>query len=100
MTRPMTEHSRQLVASDAAVHASREMAVSAAQNPDLVLRFGVDNLPIYGPDRFSIGHVDQPGLDHTVPMQVVDIDSLCLNQVPDNTHSTVALRVLFCRWLE
>jgi outer membrane protein TolC len=31
------------------------MAVSAAQNPDPVLRLGVDNLPINGSDQFTIG---------------------------------------------
>ncbi len=49
------ERSRQLDANDAVVLASRELAVSAAQNPDPVLRLGVDNLPVDGPDRFSIG---------------------------------------------
>jgi hypothetical protein len=39
---------------DAASRASRELAVSAAQLPDPVLRVGVDNLPINGPDAFSL----------------------------------------------
>ena len=46
--------SQQLVAQDAVVTASREMAVAAAQLPDPVLRFGIDNLPIEGSDRFSV----------------------------------------------
>ncbi|MGB5081878.1 MAG: TolC family protein [Burkholderiales bacterium] len=45
--------SRQLAAQDAAVSAAREMSVSAGRLPDPVLRFGVDNLPVNGPDRFS-----------------------------------------------
>ena len=45
--------SRQLAAQDAAVAAAREMSVSARQLPDPVLRFGLDNLPVNGPDRFS-----------------------------------------------
>ncbi len=45
--------SRQLAAQDAAVAAAREMSVSAGQLPDPVLRLGVDNLPVNGPDRFS-----------------------------------------------
>lgn len=45
--------SRQLVAQQAAVTASREMAVSAAERPDPVLKLGIDNLPVNGPDRFS-----------------------------------------------
>lgn len=48
------ERSRQIVANDAAVQASREIAVSAAQYPDPVLRLGVDNLPVDGSDSFSI----------------------------------------------
>ena len=49
------ERSRQLSAQDSAALASREMAVAAGQLPDPVLRFGVDNLPINGPDQFSVG---------------------------------------------
>lgn len=48
------ERSRLLVAKDYAALASREMAVAAGQLPDPVLRIGVDNLPIEGPDRFSL----------------------------------------------
>lgn len=47
------ERSRLLAAKDHAVHASREQAVAAARLPDPVLKLGVDNLPIEGPDRFS-----------------------------------------------
>lgn len=48
------ERSRQLAAQDASIAAAREMAVSAGQLPDPVLKLGVDNLPVDGPDRFSI----------------------------------------------
>jgi outer membrane protein TolC len=48
------DRSLQLVGEDAAVHASREMAISAAQNPDPVLRLGIENLPVGGSDSFSI----------------------------------------------
>lgn len=41
-------------AADAAARAARERAVAAAQRPDPVLRFSVDNLPLDGPDRLSI----------------------------------------------
>ena len=44
-----------LAAQDSVVAAAREMAVAAGELPDPVLRFGVDNLPVDGPDRFSIG---------------------------------------------
>ena len=50
------ERSLQIPAQDAAVAASRNMAVAAGQLPDPVLRFGIDNLPINGPDQFSIGN--------------------------------------------
>ena len=45
------ERSRQLYAQDAAVSASREMAVAAGRLPDPVLRLGIDNLPADGADR-------------------------------------------------
>jgi outer membrane protein TolC len=48
------ERSRLLAAKDYATMASREMAVAAGQLPDPVLKVGVDNLPIEGPDRFSV----------------------------------------------
>jgi outer membrane protein TolC len=46
--------SQQLLAQDAAGAAAREMAVAAGQLPDPVLKLGVNNLPITGPDRFSL----------------------------------------------
>lgn len=46
--------SQQLVANDAAASATRRMAEVAAQLPDPVLKLGVDNLPVNGPDRFSL----------------------------------------------
>ncbi|OGA22326.1 MAG: heavy metal resistance protein CzcC [Betaproteobacteria bacterium RIFCSPLOWO2_02_FULL_67_26] len=48
------ERSRQLVAQDSAVSASREMAVAAGQLPDPALKLGINNLPVDGPDRYSI----------------------------------------------
>jgi outer membrane protein TolC len=47
--------SLQLVAQDAAARAAREMGLAASRLPDPVLRAGIVNLPIDGPDRFSIG---------------------------------------------
>ena len=52
--RRAVDRSRQLSAQDSAVTASREMAVASGQLPDPVLRLGVDNLPVDGPDRFSV----------------------------------------------
>ena len=46
--------SRQLVAQDSAVTAAREMAVAAGQLPDPVATLGVNNLPVNGPDQFSL----------------------------------------------
>ena len=48
------ERSRQLVADDAAASAARDMALAAGQLPDPVLKAGITNLPIDGPDRFSL----------------------------------------------
>lgn len=46
--------SRQLVAQDAAAASVREMSVAAGQLPDPVLRLGIQNVPLSGPDRFSL----------------------------------------------
>ena len=46
--------SGQLVAQDAAARAARDMAVAAGQLPDPILKLGIDNLPVTGPDRLSL----------------------------------------------
>ena len=46
--------SPQLLANEASASATRRMAEVAAQLPDPVLKLGVDNLPVNGPDRFSL----------------------------------------------
>jgi outer membrane protein TolC len=48
------ERSSQLVAEEAAISAAREMLIAAGQAPDPVLVAGVSNLPINGPDEFSL----------------------------------------------
>ena len=48
------DRSRQLVAQDYAATSAREMAVATAQLPDPALTAGINNLPINGPDRFSL----------------------------------------------
>jgi outer membrane protein TolC len=50
------EHSLQIPAQDAAIAASRDLAVAAGQLPDPVLKLGIDNLPVNGPDQFSVGN--------------------------------------------
>src|SRR5712691_2184943 len=52
--RRAVDRSRQLVAQDSAITASREMAVAAGQLPDPVATLGVNNLPIDTSDRFSL----------------------------------------------
>jgi outer membrane protein TolC len=52
--RAAQDRSRQLGAKDAAVAASREMALAAGQRPDPTLKVGINNLPVTGPDRFSL----------------------------------------------
>jgi outer membrane protein TolC len=46
--------SRGLAAQDAAAAAAQEMAVAAGQLPDPVATIGVNNLPVNGPDAFSL----------------------------------------------
>ncbi len=48
--------SHQLAGYDYAASASRDMAVAAGQLPDPVLKAGIDNLPVSGRDRFSLGN--------------------------------------------
>ena len=48
------DRSRQLPAQDAAADAARQQAVAAGQRPDPTLKAGINNLPINGPDRFSL----------------------------------------------
>ena len=48
------ERSRQLPAQDASAQAARQMATAAGQRPDPVLKAGINNLPVNGPDRFSL----------------------------------------------
>jgi outer membrane protein TolC len=48
------ERSQQLRAEDAAALTAREMAAAAAEAPDPVLTAGISNLPVTGPDRYSL----------------------------------------------
>lgn len=48
------QRSRQPAAQASMAAAAREMAVAAGRRPDPVLRLGVNNLPVEGPDRFRI----------------------------------------------
>jgi outer membrane protein TolC len=43
-----------LASSDFAAQAARERGIAAAQLPDPVLKFGLDNVPINGPDQYSL----------------------------------------------
>jgi len=52
--RRAVERSRQTSAQDSAAAASREMAIAAGQLPDPVLKLGIQDLPVDGPDRFSV----------------------------------------------
>ena len=46
--------SRQLPAHGLSAAAARDLAVAAGQRPDPTLKAGINNLPIDGPDRFSL----------------------------------------------
>ena len=48
------ERSRLLPAQDAAAQSARNMAIAAGQRPDPVLKVGINNLPVNGPDRLSV----------------------------------------------
>src|SRR5436190_896758 len=48
------QRSRQLGAEEMSAQASRSMAVAAGQRPDPTLKAAINNLPVDGPDRFSI----------------------------------------------
>ncbi|MGE5097181.1 MAG: TolC family protein [Betaproteobacteria bacterium] len=52
--RRAVERSRALGAQDAAIAASREMAVAAGELPDPVLKLQLQNVPVEGPDRFTL----------------------------------------------
>lgn len=48
------QRSTQLLAHDAAGKAAQEMGAAAAELPDPVLKLGINNLPLDGPDRFNL----------------------------------------------
>lgn len=48
--------SYQLSAQDSAISAAHDMAIAARQLPDPTIKFGIDNLPVNGVDRFSLGN--------------------------------------------
>ncbi|MFM0572626.1 TolC family protein [Paraburkholderia caledonica] len=50
-----TDRSAAMGAAQASVRASSEASVRAGQLPDPMLKAGVDNLPVNGPQRFTIG---------------------------------------------
>ncbi|HEF4774675.1 TPA: TolC family protein, partial [Burkholderia multivorans] len=50
-----TDRSASMQAAQASVRASSEAAVKAGQLPDPMLKAGIDNLPINGPQRFTVG---------------------------------------------
>ena len=49
-----TLRSKQVEASDLALSASKDLAVAAAERPDPIAKVGLENLPIEGPERFSV----------------------------------------------
>jgi len=48
------QRSQKLVARDAAASAARDMAVAASRLPDPTLKLGLNNLPVNGPDAWSV----------------------------------------------
>ncbi|KUY71886.1 TolC family protein [Burkholderia sp. RF4-BP95] len=50
-----TDHSASMQAAQASVHARLEAAARAGQLPDPMLKAGIDNLPVNGGQRFTVG---------------------------------------------
>ncbi|KVE31210.1 TolC family protein [Burkholderia sp. TSV86] len=50
-----SDHSASMQAAQASIRASSEAAVKAGQLPDPMLKAGIDNLPVNGPQRFTVG---------------------------------------------
>lgn len=50
-----TDHSAAMGAAQASVRASSEASIRAGQLPDPTLKAGVDNLPVTGPQKYTIG---------------------------------------------
>ncbi|WP_431020200.1 TolC family protein [Burkholderia cepacia] len=50
-----TDHSASMQSAQASVRASSEAAVKAGQLPDPMLKAGIDNLPVNGGQRFTVG---------------------------------------------
>ncbi len=48
------QHSKQMLAQEAVARTARQMAVAAGQLPDLILKLGINNLPVSGPDQFNL----------------------------------------------
>ena len=46
--------SKQLEASELGVSASKDLAVTAAERPDPIAKIGLENLPVNGPEAFSV----------------------------------------------
>src|SRR6266853_60221 len=49
-----TLRSKQVEASDFALSASKDLTVPASERPDPIAKIGLENLPINGPERFSV----------------------------------------------
>ncbi|HEX4331861.1 MAG TPA: TolC family protein [Usitatibacter sp.] len=53
--RRAVDRSAQVTAQEAAIAAARHMAVAAGERPDPILKGGVNNLPVTGSERLSLG---------------------------------------------
>ena len=50
------QRSQLLLAHDALARSAGDMAIAAGQPPDMTLKFGLNNVPVTGPDAFNIGN--------------------------------------------
>lgn len=70
--------SGQLLAQDAGTRAARDMAIAAGQLPDPVLKLGIDNVPVSGPDRLSLSRDFMTMRRIGVMQEITDTDKLRL----------------------
>lgn len=82
-----TEASASAKASSAAVAASSQAAARAGQLPDPMLKFGIDNLPVSGPDKF------RPNADF-MTMRRVGIEQQWVSQDKRRARSERAQRAV------
>ena len=73
----VTDRSAAMQAAQASVRASSEAAVKAGQLSDPTLKAGIDNLPVTGPQKFTIGEGFMTMRRHGTPTQHSRSENVC-----------------------